>query len=746
MAKKRKTKSTLAVGKKETNPQKNYPRTTARVTKDEGYNPNLVQRYVHDMNIVASKIPFQIFDIVDNLVLMDPYVNKYHHTTVALGNSGHELTVFAESLNQAQKAIDEANRLADRCFPLSGGMSGLISGCFSQLARTAATCVEWVPVKSFSFIDQGFLVPIKTIRFTYGENGTYVLNQQQSGGIVPLNPAQTIYYNAMVKDGNPYATPPIVAAIEPCANHKAIVDKIAQWMDKVSALGVMLAEVEPPPRIPGETQEQYDSKAGTYLNNLAKSISTNMSSGLGVAYNNVKFQFQNTQAGASGAKELLQLVLQGVFAGLQRDPIMFGWNFGNSDAFVKVVYEELMQSLAFYQRGVKKIIEHGHRLNLALCGLGDCKISVQFKAARSLDQFRDSEAEYMDSKKILDQLSALTITTEEARKQLGYDQIPTINNTFTATFSRDDNKYQLLCKEPHFFSVNNNFLTNHQTTYKSDITSILGKAHENGIAAMGMWMSLQGNFSLDDVVTKGLGIYLDYAEKAISEKDIATLSDIEVRSSWEDGQNNPLLFSKVNEDRQRGMTAEEAALIYFLSQIVEPYMVKHFLSRSEWRVGRARNTISELYHKYDLDNPTTEKINNFKAAVSEYLRTMGQDAAKAMSDVTTTRSKTWGALHALKQSSVERFMIMGPDDDRKCEFCRSMLYKVFSVDKEIDNIKSMADSGNPELGDMAEFITKKYSGKKGLSALNDMTPEELQGEGLVTPPYHGNCRDYVVGI
>jgi hypothetical protein len=88
----------------------------------------------------------------------------------------------------------------------------------------------------------------------------------------------------------------------------------------------MIAEVEPPPRSPGETQEDYDSKARTYLQAIANSVTDNMASGLGIGYNNIKFTFQNTQASASGAKDILQMVLLGLFAGLNRDAALMGWN------------------------------------------------------------------------------------------------------------------------------------------------------------------------------------------------------------------------------------------------------------------------------------------------------------------------------------------------------------------------------------------------------------------------------------
>jgi hypothetical protein len=472
-----------------------------------------------------------------------------------------------------------------------------------------------------------------------------------------------------------------------------------------------------------------------------------MSSGLGVAYNNVKFQFQNTQAGASGAKELLQMVLQGVFAGLQRDPIMFGWNFGNSDSFVKVIYEELMQSLAFFQRGVRKIIERGHHLNLALKGMGNCRVTANFHAARSLDQFRDSEAEYMDSKKILDQLVALIISPEEARKELGYDMSPVKQGSFVATFSRHDNRYFLQSKGSHIFPVSNTKAEEYQSDYFYEVKKILTKANDDGLAAFAMWLSLQGDLSLERILKEGVETYLSNAEKGIYVGDIEAIAAEAITKLWEEGQTSPILFSRVNENLKKDKkTQDEILAMIYLYGVVEPHMVKNFMSRSEWRVERLRNKIESLYNEYGVEIGTPERINSFKVAVGNFMSSVVSEATNSMSDATSQRAKAWGAIYALKASGIKKFMIVGPDDDRKCEFCRAMLGKVFSVDTEIRNIEDVVVKGNPSINEEIAFLMNLYPGKEGAARLNDMNATEIQDNGIAVPPYHINCRDSIVAV
>ena len=735
--------------------QSNYPSVTTRISQDIGFNPYLdIKKYWGSLGIVPAQIPVQIFDIIDHLILTDPYVNKYHQSTVALANSGHNLTIGASSAQQAQKAIDESNRLAERCFPMGGGVFGLSSGCFSQLARTGATCVEWAPDKWLSCVQAAFLVPVKTLVFTYMEDSMgYRLCQRQIGigaleriGIVPLNTAQTVYYNACMRDGSPYTIPPVISAIESCGIHKDIIDKIALWMNKLSSLGVMLAEVEPPPRFPGETQENYDRKSQVYLDKIAKSVGQNMASGLGVAYNNVKFTFANTQAGASGAHDLLQMVLQGVFAGLARDPVMFGWNNGKSDSFVKIIYEELQQSLKFYQAGVAKVIEKGHQLNLALLGQGDCTVSVNFRPTRSLDAFRDSEAEYMDSKKILEQMMSLppAISVSEARKKLGYDEIPIINdNTFIAEFSNDNNEYKMLSKDSKIYSFPVQIDQKKKDSYVGSLGAVLSEANNEGFQAFSGWLSLQMKLSREVIVQEGVNIYLNRLEDSVKEGDIRQLATKEVTKLWADAQFDEKLFAKTDIKAEKSSKkGDELAAIAFLASIVEPYLVKNFMSRSEWRLERTRNAVSKLYDQYGLDNPSADKINAFKASVSNFMGAISQEAAVDMGDITQSRAKTWGSVFALRDNGVEKYVVVGPMDNRKCAFCYAMLGKVYSVPIEVSNINNLVTSGNPKMGSMAEFITKKYS----LAQLQEMTGEEVQESGFGAPPYHDNCRDRLEAI
>ena len=417
-----------------------------------------------DTYTLPATFPFGLFDVISTVAVMDPYVSKFVQTTVSLGmGSGHNLHVKTDSESRANEAIDCANRFAQRVFPFGGGIEGIQCGLLKQLALTAACSVEWAPNKSITEISRGFLIPIKSLRFRYADkSGTLELVQVQQGNLVPLNPVQTVYHALILKDDSPYPIPPIASALEACETHRVINKQIKTWMEKISSLGVLLGEVEPPPRESGETQADYDRKSALYLKEISETVAENLNHGIGIGYNNIKFVFQNTQSSAQGAKDILQVVLQGLFAGLQRDPIFFGWSFqGSNEGMAKVVYEEMLRNLNLYQLGVKKCLEHGHRLNLAFSGMGDVGVDVEFNNDFLKDVFKESEARQMNTQAIKLQKEAGFISIAEGRKALGLDDRTVTSGAYTASFNQQQGRYLL---NPHVTAVWNGFTENEDTS------------------------------------------------------------------------------------------------------------------------------------------------------------------------------------------------------------------------------------------------------------------------------------------
>jgi|GEM_PF-3392814 len=427
-----------------TKPRAGYPMVTAkRVSRDaEWVGPNL-----NNFSLIPANFNFAYYDICDAVSVVDPYCRRFVHTTVSLGNPGHKLLIQAATEARAREAITACNELASRCFPYAGGAEGIINSSLEQLARAGATCGEWVPRTSFERIERYFPAPIRSLRWQYADDqGTLRLVQLQptSASPVPLQAIQTVYHALMLRDSNPYPIPPLLSALESCQMQRDIIKQIRTWVAKASSMGILLASVKAPPRVPGEDQQAYDNKSQIYLDAIADSVAHNLADGLAIGFDNIDFQFQNLSAGAEGAKETLQVALQSLFSALQRDPIWFGWNFGLSEAALRVIFQELLQGLKIYQQGAIRVLEHGYRLNLALLGMGDVAVRVRMLDNMTVDLFKEAEATQMKAQAIATQLEAQIIDIPEARKLLGHEDINIESGAYVAAFNRGADDYSLV--------------------------------------------------------------------------------------------------------------------------------------------------------------------------------------------------------------------------------------------------------------------------------------------------------------
>ena len=107
-----------------------YPKVTTRISRDEdqiGWQE--INAMIRSVSVIAAKFPFQVYQYLDDLFLVDPYMAKYHQTTIALGNTGHQIEIVAENENKARQAIVVANDLAADATHWAGGWMASQMGC-----------------------------------------------------------------------------------------------------------------------------------------------------------------------------------------------------------------------------------------------------------------------------------------------------------------------------------------------------------------------------------------------------------------------------------------------------------------------------------------------------------------------------------------------------------------------------------------------------------------------------------------
>ena len=732
-----------------------YPRVTTRISRDEdqiGWQE--INAMLRSVSAIAAKFPFQVYQYLDDLFLVDPYMAKYHQTTIALGNTGHQIEIVAENENKAKAAIAVANDLAARCYPLGGGMDGLTNGLLGQLARSGGLCVEWVPNKQLTQVERGYIVPIKTLRFRRDAKNEIELCQEIAGQLVRLNPIQTAFHAVYQRDGNPYPIPPAISALESAAQHRKIIQSIGEWLEKLSSLGVLLAKVQSPPREPSETQEEYDAKARTYLEAIASSITENFTTGMGISYDNIDFAFQNTNAGAQGAQDILQIVLQGLFASMQRDPIFFGWNFNSTETFASVVYEEMQQGLEMFRLGVKRALEHGHRLNLALNGLGDTSISVRFGLYGSLDAFRDAQASQMNAQAVVTQLDSGIITPEEARKMLGHDDMGANANAFIASFSSGAKRYELThSPEKRIWVVDNLDKGNLEidqivSEYLDWLQAHFRFAGEKAVRAL---ISQVRGFRFNDpeaAAQKLLETFIKYSEGNIDAEAAAKIAQQHYNS----------VFESAKREFSTSVLAESKAIvgtnpfgfwdtraIEYLSQKVDRFYVSKYVSEAPARQDEIKNFMVKNFLKGGMAPSDPESLGMFQREFGALTNKIGIQAARTIVDTGVSRARNWSHVLSLREYGITEYRVSGPVDSLTCRYCHAMVGRVFATQKDVQYIEQVIESGEEDIGQIkAHNIKNRFPGEDGIKGLEKATSERIQETGVAAPPYHPNCRHRIV--
>lgn len=757
--------------------KKPTPNMVARISADDTDTwTETFASYASGMSWLAAKYPFEWLPLIDTLYKFEPNCRKHMLSTIALGNPGHNLEIETDNESRAKEALSLCNDLAARCFPRSSGADGLINGMLSQSARSGGMCCEWAPDKKITRVERAYLPPVRTIRFRRKADGTLEMGQLQNSIFVPLSPLQVSFHAVYFEDESPYPIPPVLAALQRLGNHKKVMEHIETWFNKLSAMGFLSLVAERPENM-GETEEVYRAKCASQLTELSEVVKANLSSGIVLSYDDMTATFNNTNAGAGGAKQIAQLIDEDMFAGLGRDPVMFGRSFSRSETWSKVAYEELTVEIKNIQQGVKRSLEHGHRLNLDLQGYGDCGVKVSFNPMRSLDGFRDAEAEKMLSDKIFAAWDRMLIDDEKARRLLGYEDSTANAGKFVASFN--DGAYRLKKFKPSLIQVKRNTIFSTETKYSDtdynvgdlpmflwpigegapedarraareylkDIQEIMAVAGAAGVDAVYAWALEHEIPFVEQFVSEAMRLYQDAAEAAISSAEVTRTADAHLSIIWKAGKTDPAIFGPA---RRAGIGESfdlpDRRAIEYMTKVDQMYISK-YVSDSPARSKQIQNWIRNQYLEQGLGiGRTPEQLDKFRSLFGDISDKLTDHAARIITDTATQRARNWGGIHGLSQEGFSEFRITGPLDKITCKYCKSMVGRTFQVSTERNRIENIIDMGVEDIAKFDPFIHRRYPGKDGLEELNGTADEDVQKGGMVTPPFHCLCRHRIIAV
>lgn len=364
-------------------------------------------------------VPFELIDDIEKLVLCTPDLSQAVERTISFANTGHQVSFEGLSETETARAREELDNFSAKAFKPAAGIDSAVDALFRQMTIRGALSAEAVPEADFSGIRKIVLVPVKQVRFKRDENNDHKPYQTGIGQDVDLNENQYMYIPLQRNEDSPYGIPPFVAALDTARNQKEFMDRIKEVIKKIGLLGFIHVKKRPPQNN-NESPEEYKKRLKKNLEEFAKSLRTNFSSGVLASYDDVSVDHKTVTGDARGAADLFQIGEEQLASGIDMDPSLLGRSYSTTETYAGVVYESFLSKLRGRQRIVKRFLEKVYWLHLVLKGFKVNKVRVTFNPARSLSPQSEAQAENFRLINIQLKENAGWIDADQAAREAGY--------------------------------------------------------------------------------------------------------------------------------------------------------------------------------------------------------------------------------------------------------------------------------------------------------------------------------------
>ncbi len=357
-------------------------------------------------------LPWEVLDYVELLAQYNPDYSQAVDNIRTLANSGHELFVDGKSRESKRIKTMLEEKARDIQEP-HGGIDGLIDKLLKQAAVYGAMCGEWVVDEDITTIIDFVDVNPKDIRFFWEEEhwAPYqrVKSEQareaekrgqktRNGNCIKLNEVTFRYYAFDAAPNSPYGTPPFIAALANIAIQRDMLHNMSQIVKKVGLLGIIDLMVKALPRVPGETTEAYESRAGSYLDEYVTVIENMVKDGGIVHFDDTEVKTYALAGNAAGATNIFKQNEELIFSGLKSMPSVQGRSYSTTETYAGVAYDIIIRNTVKYQRACKRMIENGYWLCVALAGENPEGLRITFNSNKTLQRMQDAQAEAVEIK------------------------------------------------------------------------------------------------------------------------------------------------------------------------------------------------------------------------------------------------------------------------------------------------------------------------------------------------------------
>ncbi len=384
--------------------------------------------YLSYWDWVEPMIPPAYLDQITRISVVNPDMHQALSNWVAMGNPGHDIIITGTDdavARATQRLNDKARSLASH----TAGIDGLINKYLEQVALSGAISSEdVVTLGANPGVNNVVIVPAGQIRFRR-KNGEYVPYQVIDGDEYELNPLTYRYFAHTTLENSPYATPPMLSALEPILDQRLMKENLQFIIKKFGLFGLVTAAVTPPAREARETAEEHRHRVEEHLKGVLSAFKENFHEGLAVFTDDIKVERTNITTDARGLQDIFRLNEEQVFSGLGSDPAMHGRTYSTTETYARVVYNLLMRHVEGYQRPVKRRIERTYQLDMALAGIPIDALKVHFHRAKSQNPLDDARADEIAWRVASDKMQQGLISPDDAARELGYAQWHDPGNT-----------------------------------------------------------------------------------------------------------------------------------------------------------------------------------------------------------------------------------------------------------------------------------------------------------------------------
>jgi hypothetical protein len=382
-------------------------------------------------------LPWEVLDYVELLATYNPDYSQAVDNIKTLANSGHELFVQANSDLKQRQIKNLLEGVARSVQQAHGGIDGVIDKLLDQGATFGAMCGEWVLNEELTAIVDFVDISPKNIRFFWDSTkGRYTPwqkvnaaqetearrnGQRTMGGCVELNETTFHYYAFDAMPESPYGTPPYLAALPNIAIQRDMIANMSQIVKKIGLLGIIDVVVERLPPQPGESANDYMTRAGNYLDEYAGVVQDMVRDGGMVHFDDVEVKATNLAGNAAGATNIFKQNEELIFSGLKSMPSVQGRSYSTTETYAGVAYDIIIRNTRKYQRAVKRMIESGYWLAASLAGYTPTDITIKFNDNKTLHRLQDAQSEALEIKNALTLWVLGIIDQTMMAQRLGHD-------------------------------------------------------------------------------------------------------------------------------------------------------------------------------------------------------------------------------------------------------------------------------------------------------------------------------------